>query len=244
MKKYIKLGVLLCGTFLLAFGSHAKGKAAEKVKEISLSKSSVNVTEGKSITIKTSGKATVQVSVSPREADRRFVVEAKDTGVVRVVKISDYFYKVKGLKAGKTKITVKSAENTSVSKDFTLTVKKKGKKVAKKPAGIRKLTSDNFVKEIEEKNGRAVIMFGTTWCGYCKLLDPIYKEAAEKDGNLRYYHVDGDQERYGLVELFRVEGFPTIYLVENKRTIDAGGYYRGWTAEDYIKWANEKKEQR
>lgn len=246
MKNIRKLGLFVCGMLILASLNGFKVVAAEKPENISLSKSSVKVTEGKNITVKASGKATIQVSFSPEKSSKKISLSTDKKDIVLVTKISDYYYKVKGLKVGKATITVKSVDNPALTKTLTVTVKKKGKKLSKKVEkkgyGIRKLTGKNFVKEIEEKEGRAAIMFGTTWCGYCRLLDPIYKNVAEKDGNIRYYHVDGDEERYGLVELFGVQGFPAIYLVENKRTIDVGGYYKDWMADDYIKWANEKKE--
>lgn len=241
MGKYMKIGALILGAITLTLGSVTSALAGEKAEKMTLSKTSIKVTEGKSITIKTSGKASVRVKFSSDVSNKKFSLSTDGKAVVRVTKISDYYYKVKGLKSGKVKLTVKSVEDPSLSKDLTVTVKKKGKKAVKKGAGIRKLTSENFVEEIEKKKGRAAIMFGTTWCGYCKLLDPIYKEVAEKDGNVRYYHVDGDEERFGLVELFGVGGFPSIYLIENKRTIDLGGYIRNWKVADYIKWANEEK---
>lgn len=241
MKNIRKLGLFVCGMLILASLNGSKVVAAEKPENISLSKSSVKVTEGKNITVKASGKATIQVSFSPEKASKKISLSTDKKDTVLVTKISDYYYKVKGLKVGQATITVKSVDNPALTKTLTVTVKKKGKKAAKKALGLQTLTLKNFEKAVVKAKGRVAIMFGTEWCHYCRLLDPIYKKAAEKDANVNYYRVDAEKEEE-LSELFGITAFPYVYLLENDRTIDITGYMREWSADDYIKWANEKKE--
>lgn len=243
MSRLIKIGAILCGTFLLVSGGDSKTMAVEKVNGFSLSKSSITIKEGKSIEIKTSDKSDVKVNFSSDTISKKFSLSADKKNVVLVIKKSDYYYKVKGRKPGKVKLTIKNVENPSLSKDLMVTVKKKGKKVAKRGAGVKTLTFKDFEKAVVKAKGRVAIMFGTEWCHYCQLLDPIYKKVAEKDANVKYYRVDAEKEEE-LSALFGITAYPYVYLLENDKTIDVAGYYKDWTVDDYIKWANEKKVQR
>lgn len=235
IKKIVSLAVAIC---IVGAGMVSQVGAEEKAK-MSLSRKSITIKEGKSFTISSKGEGDVKVSFSDKGSDRKIGVTSKDSKKVMIKKVSDTTYKVKGIKAGGAVIQVKYGKDDSLRETITVKVTKK----AKKKPGLRTLIFKDFEKEVVKAKGRVAIMFGTDWCHYCQLLDPIYKKAAEKDGKVKYFRVDAEKEEE-LSALFGITAYPYVYLLENDKTIDVTGYIRDWSEEDYIKWANEKKVQK
>lgn len=238
MNKIGKVFTLVITILTLGFGFTSQGKATEK-RGLEVSKKEVKIKEGKSFTIKSKGKATVEVRRSSKGKSLKLSVTSSNNKIVEIKKIDDTSYKVKALKTGKATILIKNEEDTPMSEKIVVKVVKK----TKKKLGLRTLTMKNFEKEVVKAKGRVAIMFGTEWCHYCKLLDPIYKKAAEKDAKVKYYRVDAEKEE-NLSALFGITAYPYVYLLENDKTIDVTGYLRNWNEDDYIRWANEKKVQR
>ena len=72
---------------------------------------------------------------------------------------------------------------------------------------VIRLTKDNFFSELERHNS-LVIKFYAPWCGHCKTLEPIYKEASNKTTH-QFAEVNCDDEPE-LARMCNIEGFPTI----------------------------------
>ena len=92
-------------------------------------------------------------------------------------------------------------------------------------------------KEVDDhihQDDKVLALFYADWCGHCKTIKPVWKEAAEKanKNGKRMIMVDvggktADQQ--ALIEKYEIDGFPTILIFQNgkaepysgKRDVDA-----------------------
>ncbi len=71
-------------------------------------------------------------------------------------------------------------------------------------------------KEFEEltKEGNSIVDFSATWCGPCKMLEPVLESVSEEyKDDFKFYNMDVD-ENMELAQKFEVEGVPTILVLE------------------------------
>jgi thiol-disulfide isomerase/thioredoxin len=72
------------------------------------------------------------------------------------------------------------------------------------------LTSDRACAE-------AVLLdFETTWCGYCRMMEPVVAQLAAEGYKVR--KIDGDQEP-DLVRKYRIEGYPTFVALRDDQEV-------------------------
>ena len=77
-------------------------------------------------------------------------------------------------------------------------------------------------------------MFYADWCGHCKTLKPVWKEAAEKANKDKKKMIMIDvggktADQQALIDKYQIDGFPTIMVFQNgkpepysgKRDVDA-----------------------
>ncbi len=83
---------------------------------------------------------------------------------------------------------------------------------------IRELTSNDFDKFI--KDDKTVIDFWAPWCGPCKMMSPIFEEAAKdlKD-KAKFAKVNVD-ENSDLAQRFGVMSIPTIMFFRDGQPVD------------------------
>ncbi|MCL1999547.1 MAG: thioredoxin [Turicibacter sp.] len=80
------------------------------------------------------------------------------------------------------------------------------------------LTSENFDDELAK--GKTVVDFWATWCGYCKIIEPLLEELEEKcENGTRIAKVNFDEER-AIADRFGITMLPTLLVFENGVEID------------------------
>ncbi|CZR98518.1 MULTISPECIES: thioredoxin [unclassified Clostridioides] len=82
------------------------------------------------------------------------------------------------------------------------------------------INNNEFINEVENKDGLVVVDFFATWCGPCKMLSPVYEalgnEMAEKANFLK---VDIDQS-IELAQEFEVSTVPTVIIFKDGKPVD------------------------
>ena len=81
-----------------------------------------------------------------------------------------------------------------------------------------KLIKENFNKTIA--NGRTLVSFGATWCGYCRVLEPAIQEFAKKYSDIiAFAKVDVDEEAE-LTNQYHIHTYPTFILFQEGLEVD------------------------
>lgn len=77
---------------------------------------------------------------------------------------------------------------------------------------VRKLTGDNFEKEVLLSDKPVLVDFYAGWCGPCKAVAPIIEDFARKySERIKVGKVNVDEET-GLTKAFRIFSIPTLLL--------------------------------
>ena len=77
---------------------------------------------------------------------------------------------------------------------------------------MKVINMDEFNNEVKNASGVAVIDFFATWCGPCKMLAPVFQEAAnELPTNVKFFKVDIDQS-LDLARQYNVSSVPTVMI--------------------------------
>jgi thioredoxin 1 len=84
-----------------------------------------------------------------------------------------------------------------------------------KMAEISYVTEDDFQEEVLDSSLPVLVDFTATWCGPCKMLDPIVKQLAQEwDGKMKVVKLDVDQNSMIAMQ-YQVMGVPTLMLFSN-----------------------------
>ena len=77
------------------------------------------------------------------------------------------------------------------------------------------VTASTFDKEVSEATGLVLVDFWATWCGPCKMLNPLLKEvAAEHADKVKVVKVNVDDEQ-ARASRFGVQYLPTMIFFKN-----------------------------
>lgn len=87
------------------------------------------------------------------------------------------------------------------------------------------VSEGDFQAEVLKSNQPVLVDFTATWCGPCKMLEPVVKQLASQwDSRVKVVKVDVDQCQ-NLAMGFQVMGVPTLILfVEGKPVERTTGY--------------------
>lgn len=86
-------------------------------------------------------------------------------------------------------------------------------------------STDEFVSEVTEQKGYAMIDFWATWCQPCRMMAPVVEKAAEELTNVRVYKVNVD-EVSALSEGFEIMSIPTLLVFKDGNPIHRMSGYR------------------
>ncbi len=79
------------------------------------------------------------------------------------------------------------------------------------------LTKDNF-KDIVDNNDIVLIDFWASWCGPCKMFEPVYEEASEKYPNVVFGKINTEEEQE-LAQMFQIRSIPTLMIFREQIVI-------------------------
>ncbi|KAK7348550.1 hypothetical protein VNO80_23108 [Phaseolus coccineus] len=72
---------------------------------------------------------------------------------------------------------------------------------------------------LKQTNKLMVVDFTASWCGPCKLMDPVIQEFAAIFRDVEFVKIDVD-ELMGVSERFQVQGMPTFMLIKKGKVAD------------------------
>ena len=79
------------------------------------------------------------------------------------------------------------------------------------------LTNQNFKEEVKE--GLVLVDFFATWCGPCKMMEPVIAQIAEQyKGKVKVGKVNVDDEN-DLAMKYQIESIPTLILFKDGEPI-------------------------
>lgn len=86
-------------------------------------------------------------------------------------------------------------------------------------------STDQFVQEITNQKGYALIDFWAVWCQPCRMMAPVVEKVAEELSDLRVYKVNVD-EVSSLSEGFEIMSIPTLIIFKDGNPIQRLSGYR------------------
>ncbi len=85
---------------------------------------------------------------------------------------------------------------------------------------IKIQNEQEFNEKVLQSEIPVLVDFFTEWCGPCKMVAPVLEEVAkDKEGQVAFYKVDGDQSQDLLVK-YGVTHFPTLLLFKDGNVVN------------------------
>lgn len=80
------------------------------------------------------------------------------------------------------------------------------------------LTKDNFEEEVLKSEKPVFIDFWASWCGPCKMVEPVIEELAKEQTGTKIAKVNVDVE-HELAQAFNVRSIPFFALVKGGKVV-------------------------
>ncbi len=86
---------------------------------------------------------------------------------------------------------------------------------------ILEVNDQNFSEEVEGNEGLSMVDFWATWCGPCRLVEPIVEELAEeyREKGLKVGKLDVDSNPQ-VTARYQVRSIPSILFFKNGELVD------------------------
>lgn len=82
------------------------------------------------------------------------------------------------------------------------------------------VTDATFAEEVEQSKGLTLVDFSATWCGPCRLIEPMLDEIAiARRGQVKVTTIDTDENVLTSVN-FQVRSVPTILFFKDGQLVD------------------------
>ncbi len=85
---------------------------------------------------------------------------------------------------------------------------------------VRRIAGSQIAEVTKEKEALSLIDFGATWCGPCKMIEPVLEKVSESmEGKVSFYSVDVDESQ-AESSRFGIRGVPTLIVFHDGEEID------------------------
>ncbi len=82
-------------------------------------------------------------------------------------------------------------------------------------SNVKKVSADNFEKEVLQSEIPVLVDFWAPWCGPCKIIGPVVENlAAENEGVISVAKINVD-ENQNLAIQYGIRGIPTLTFFKN-----------------------------
>lgn len=84
----------------------------------------------------------------------------------------------------------------------------------------RKISKQEFKKEVMESRALSLVKFKTEWSGACQIISPIYEELSKSyTGTVNFFTIDVEKET-GIDKEYGVTEIPTILFFQRGKIVD------------------------
>lgn len=84
---------------------------------------------------------------------------------------------------------------------------------------VKKISKNDFQKEVLEYKGIALVDFYADWCGPCRIVSPIIEELAKELTNIKFIKIDVD-ENQELATQYSIFSIPTFLIFKEGKLIN------------------------
>lgn len=84
---------------------------------------------------------------------------------------------------------------------------------------VNYLKEADFDDKVQNTSKLMVVDFFATWCGPCRMLEPLLMKAAQAEPEVDFYKVDIDKEEE-LAAKFRIMTVPTLLFIKNGEIVE------------------------
>lgn len=76
------------------------------------------------------------------------------------------------------------------------------------------LTTESFEEKVLQSKGVCLVDFYATWCGPCKMMDPLFEEVSEELKEVSFYKMD-TEEAIDIAMKYKITHVPTFLVFKD-----------------------------